>query len=535
MNRFEGRRLRWIAGAAAAALALASCGGSGSSNSITGTNPADAVPASALGYLQGYIRPTGTMLQGIDAASQSLLGISNPGAALDAVIDKSAPAGESYEKDIRPWLGQQAGVALLAGTTSSSARYALVLQETNTALATKFISHRGSGSSSGSDSGITYYRMSDGSYAAVIGHFVVIANDRAALDSVIAVDNGAAPLSGTASYKAAVADELPGAAGFGYLALAKVIQAVANGAAADSGTSSVTLRTILKAVRKYESLELYGSASFTAAGALLDFASSAPSHSSSTGEANPIGNVPAGSWLAAGVTNIGPTAAKVIGELGQIGTATEGSGTSFSADLSEIQAATGINLESDLGSLTTLALFVKGTSLPSLEAGIELGVKDPSQAPVIVNQFKRLLGLVGASSGSSAPFTLGTLSGAGAPVQAGFTVTVPSLGRTIDVAASGGLIVIALGSQSLADALSSSARLSGAADYASATSLLGSGIQPAVILDFPQLLSFVDSFGVASNPSAQTLLSYLKRFGVLAVGTGQVNGTEHERIGLGPN
>jgi len=536
MNRLEGlrpRRLLGLAACAALSLALAGCFGSGGTSSPSSKDPAAAVPASALLYVEAYVRPTGAMLSGIDAASNELLGIADPGATIDAAIDGALPPGSSYEHDIRPWLGHQAAFALLGGTTAASARVAVVIDQTNATLAGRLLAKRAK--STGSDGGVTYYREGSDGYAAVVGSFLVIANDLPALSAIIAVDNGAAALAGDASFKQDVAAELPGAAGFAYVSAGQLLRLFAGLAAHQSGGAALSL-LLQPFIRKYASLKVYGSARLNASGALVDISTSGAPAGGSSGapsaatSANPIGTLPGGSWLALGATDVGPALAGALTTLGQIGGATSGGATSFAQDLKAIQTATGVNVEADLRSITTLGVFVKGTTLASLEAGVVLGVDDPARAPALVEQIRRLLALV-ASSGHA--FAIGSLSASG--VQAGFTLRVPGVPYAFAVAAANGEIVVALDARSLADAIASGGRLGSGASYASATALLGGGIQPDLIVDLPALLTFAESAGGFEGSSAQQLLTHLRRLGVLALGTGQQDGAEHLRIALGPS
>ena len=106
MTRIRSRR---IVGALAVGLSLAACGGSSPNSSTTGsatstTDPASAVPASAVLYAQAVVRPSGPLAAGIDAGAKKLIGIANPGAMIDAAIDSAIKTPHlSYEATIRPW------------------------------------------------------------------------------------------------------------------------------------------------------------------------------------------------------------------------------------------------------------------------------------------------------------------------------------------------------------------------------------------------------------------------------------------------
>ena len=526
------RRCGPLVGSCAVAATLAACGGSSSSanSSAQGADPASAVPASALAYVQADVRPSGSLAQSIDAASKRLLGISDPGPKLDALIDKSMVSGASYETDIRPWLGQQAAVAVLGGTTTAHPEYAVIVDQTDAAKAksaTKNPALFASGAGTADTLAQASYRgvgytedVTSKSDVGVVGDYVVLTNDAAAFDAIVDTEKGAASLAASSGYKQAVSGELSGADGVAYVPLLRLIDALIPATSTESPTAAAILQQIRT---RYANAILSGSARFDANGAALDFAESGAGTSSSNGETNPIGTLPGGSWLAIGLTNGGPTLGKLFSELGQLGS-TGGLG-SFTSSLGEIQRVTGVNVGGDLSSITTASFFAKGSNLGTLEAALVLGVKDPSQAPTIVSQLGRLAALIASSDRA---FSVGSLSQAN--IQSGFTINAASLPFTFDVAAGGGRIVVALGTTSLNDALASTGRLSASSSFGTAASLLGSGIQPDLIVELPGIAELLKNLNVAGSASTAKVLPYLQRLGTVALGSGTTSGERHIRI-----
>jgi hypothetical protein len=531
------RRRRGVLVLACCALAavLSACGSSSSSSSNVssqGADPASAVPASALAYIQADVRPGGSLAQSIDAASKRLLGISDPGSKLVAMIDKSMASGSSYETDVSPWLGQQAAVAVLAGTTRAKAEFAVVLDQTDTAKARAATKNSVLfGSRSGPSDTLAHASYRGVSYTedltapidvGVVGDYVVLASDAAAFDAIVDTYRGAASLAASSGFKQAVSAELAGADGVAYVPLFRLLDALIPAA----GTQSSTAAQILQELRtRFANAILSGSARFDSSGAAIDLAVSGAgsSGSSSSGEANPIGTLPGGSWLAVGLTNVGPSLGKLFTELGQLGSS--GSSGSFTSSLREIQQVTGVNIEGDLQSITTAGLFAKGSNFGTLEAALVLSLKDPSRAPMIVSQLDRLAALI---STSDHAFSVGPLSQTN--IQSGFTIQVPNVPFTFDVAAGGGRVVVALGTTSLNDALASSGRLSATSGYSTATADLGSGIQPDAIIDLPAIVALLKNLGAASGATASKALPYLERLGTVALGSGTAGGERHVRI-----
>jgi hypothetical protein len=129
---------------------------------------------------------------------------------------------------------------------------------------------------------------------------------------------------------------------------------------------------------------------------------------------------------------------------------------------------------------------------------------------------------------SNHAFSVGSLSQTN--IQSGFTIKVRNLPFTFDVAAGGGRVVVALGTTSLNDALASSGRLSASSGYTTATSLLGSGIQPDVIIDLPGIVALLKNLGAASGAAAAKALPYVERLGTVALGSGTADGERHVRV-----
>ena len=524
------RRAAGALGALALTLTLAGCFGSGSSSSLPGSDPASILPASTLAYAQAVLRPTGTLAGDINAASKRLLGIANPGQQLDALIDKSAPAGASYEKDIRPWLGPRAGIALLRAGNGGT-EYAVVLDAQDTAKAQAavankaFFANKGSAPDSttrASYRGVSYTDdQTSKMVVGVVGQFVVATNSAAAFDATVDVEKGASSLASVGSYQQALGDDLGNAAGSVYVPVRKLVDLFS------SSVSAGTERSLFSAVDGMIGNDvLYGSARFDASGALLDLGTlNAPSGASSSSpsspaETNPIGSLPADSWIAVGATKIGPVLLKELGSLAKLGGSTAGS---LNQSLSEIQLATGVDVRGDLSSITTAGFFVSGTSSSSVNAALVLGLQDAAKAQPIVGQLYKLATLLQSSVKGMSVSSLSQGS------TSSFTLTIPGLSQPIVIAAAGGHIVVALGQSSLSAATNGTATLADSAGYKSASALLGSGIQPIAYVNLAQIGSLAQSTGTSTSTAP---ITELERLGSVAIGTGKIAGSEHVRVAI---
>jgi hypothetical protein len=107
----KGQTFRTVGAAVALSAALAACGGGGSGGAKTPSalDPANMVPASSVAYAEVAIRPQGSMRSDLVEAINSIAG---PGAAQK--LSASWAKSTKNWKNIKPWLGQRAGIALTA-------------------------------------------------------------------------------------------------------------------------------------------------------------------------------------------------------------------------------------------------------------------------------------------------------------------------------------------------------------------------------------------------------------------------------------
>src|SRR6478752_6215462 len=128
------RRLAVLA-AATLAIPIAGCGSSDTSASGT-TDPAKAIPASAPFYLEATVKPTGKQKADLEAALGKILRTDDPAGKITQLIDKNATNGQTFDKDVKPWLGDKAAVAVTgAGVGAGATNWAVVINSTDDAKA----------------------------------------------------------------------------------------------------------------------------------------------------------------------------------------------------------------------------------------------------------------------------------------------------------------------------------------------------------------------------------------------------------------
>src|SRR5262249_14126298 len=135
-----------------------------------------------------------------------------------------------------------------------------------------------------------------------------------------------------------------------------------------------------------------------------------------TPESSLIGDVPAQSWLAVGVANLGDVVKRTLDQVkDQI--------QNYNAVVQQIQQSTGSSLDQLTGSLGDAALYVQGTTGSTLTAALVVQTTNPDLTGRLLAQFQTLAQLGGAAikplrlSGGGTGFQIKDRSFATAPVE----------------------------------------------------------------------------------------------------------------------
>jgi hypothetical protein len=158
------RTLSWILGAAAAVLLLVMGGGAVVAYQALnggGTQPDQVVPADAIAFAKLDLNPSASQkiaaarfLHRIPKFGSGFGGSSDWRKAIfDALSSAgSLPPGVNYDRDVKPWLGKRAAMAVLPALHDGDPEALLILQSTDDAKARAGIARFGS------DNGVSFYR-----------------------------------------------------------------------------------------------------------------------------------------------------------------------------------------------------------------------------------------------------------------------------------------------------------------------------------------------------------------------------------------
>lgn len=196
-----------IATVAVAAVAVAVSLGSTEAPPATGA--AELVPGNALLYVHAS-----TDLSRPAVRQAVALGRRFPGAGLvfaavtdrlDAMVSGSGGRGVSFARDVRPWLGREAALAVL-DTSGASAGSVVVLDVRDRAMATRFLTRVGA-RPAGVYRGVVLRAQPSGTVLAFVRHYLVL-GQVASVQQALDVAAGRAPsLAATGRYERAAAGE----------------------------------------------------------------------------------------------------------------------------------------------------------------------------------------------------------------------------------------------------------------------------------------------------------------------------------------
>jgi Protein of unknown function (DUF3352) len=577
------RALSMLATCAAAALALGACGSSGGGG--TAADPATAVPASAPLFVGADVRPSGAEKSGALAAGSQLTHQADPYKRLLAVLQTPGSPALSFGSDVAPWLGPHAGIFLSSLRSAGSlttllqrgllgqgaltqsafpfgaggAQGALVLDTSDAGRARGFLDRQASraGAHRTSYRGVAL-QVGSGDVAFALVHRLAVIGSEAGVRAAIDASAGGSSLAASSGYAKLLRAAPPGALAHIYSnpsaagGAASGAASGASGAGAASSGGQAGLLGLLSGAREANVSLLARSGSLSLDADTLA-SGGAPGGLLSTDPEGvaALGELPGDSWLAIGVGHVGASLAADVQGLSALA-ALGGGGSSEEAEggASSLGAA-GLNVKSLLQAMLTpvkviggssaqarrdfsswmgsAGIFASGGSLLELKAAIVIASKDAARSRAAVG---KLVSRLRAMGGSPRPAHIaGTEAASGIALMGLPVVLEVAAGRD---AAGHAKFALGFGEASIADALRPQTTMSGAASRTAAAAALGEGIQPSLMLDFPTVLTLLESVGLTSDPSLAPALPYLRAATALSGGAHDLGGgVQRFRLVLG--
>lgn len=535
-----GRARRALLGAALAlSLPLAACGGSDSTGG-GGPDPATAVPAKAPVYIELTVRPEGDLKDNTLNIAGKLLNTEDPEAELKKLLQDTSSSSDTadlnYDEDLKPWLGERAGL-FITELKDSDAEGSLVLQTTDADKAKELLNReiREPAKAGGPAPKVTESQYNGATIAVsdtdnaqtVVDDFAIVGTETGVKAAIDALKSDGGALADADQYKKATdalgdADETLGAL---YVDIKSIV---------DQGVASGELEkdeaTAVRQVFSASGFETIAAGLSVQEDALrVDIASPVSKKQPDLGNpSEAVAQLPGDSWLALGIGDV----QKVVEyQLDQLSTVTSLAGQGdVNTIIEQLNRQLRINIREDLLSwMGEGAIFVRGTNLADIGGALVVQTKDAAKAKEAMPTIQRLVRLFGRGEGVRTR----PLNASG--VDAGFTVLTEQAPLPINVALAGDKFIVAVTDTALQAAIKPQGTLGDNADFKAAADALGDGIKPGMYLGFKPVVTLAEGFGVQDDPSYKQAKPTLDALRALAAGGNSDDDVTRQRIVLSLN
>lgn len=506
------RLLPLLALIACLAFVVGACGGDDSSGSEG--DPASLAPASAPLYIEGTIRPEGAQKTNAEQVLGKVMRTDDPSGRLKELLEKELrEEGDSYARDIEPWLGDRVGVfvtnlagdepdAVVVAATKDEDKARESLERENNEE--KAVSHK--------YRDVEYAVDPDGDASAVVKGFL-LTGDEPAFKQAVDVSKGEASLVESKRFENASKDVPDERLGLFYLDFDRVIDALA----ADRDVPALqrdAVRKLLGGDLRPVVATLTARPDGVAVDARARTLTGLPSISGQAPEI--LKELPADAWLAFGAGDLGKGLKALVDRVGEVGIP----GLSPELLRSQLRSRTGLDLDRDLLDwVGDVGVFVQGDSERTAEGGLVIESTDPDASRAAVG---KLAGLVKASGDVQ-------VSGSGSD----FTVRDPDLPKPVRFAARGERVVVVYGADAARAALDTSGGLGEAPAFQAAARALGDGMEPSGFVSFPAVVKLLDSSDAASDDDYRQARAYLRALTHFVAGSNGEGDDVVQRIVIG--
>ncbi len=491
--------------AALALLPLAGCGGDDATPAASGDGLAKFAPKDVPFYVEAAVRPEGDLAKNLDAAIAKFA----PGQSAEKLLSQAfkGKGDVSYEADIKPWLGERAGLAVTTLPTGGGdpdvAAFVQTKDDGKAALA--LLRKEADGPVKDEEyNGVKYILDSGGSSptaAAVMDGTLVIGSDKGFKAAVDASKGDG--LDTNADYKNVVSKVEENAVATIYADVAKAFElAQASARASGQGAQLEGVRELLNR----QDLKTVGAGiAVTEASVKLKAAAAQKDSGDPEKVAETVANLPAGSWAAFGLGDVGKSISEALDGL----KTAKAPGLDVEAGLKQLEQQAGIDVQKDLLDwMGQTGLFLRGTSITDIGGALVVQSKDPAATKAALSKARTLV-----AGGGLSPQAL---SGAG--IDDGFSAALPgSTPVEVFAALAGDRFILAVTKSALDEAVKPSAKLGDDDAFKSAAGELGDGLEPTFLLDFPKVAGLV-GLAAGSQPGFEKIRGYLDRIGVIVAG-----------------
>lgn len=484
------------------AVSLAGCGASGTAE------PAQIAPASSLVYGEATLKPEGDQKGAVDALMRKFPSGGQGGVA--ALFDqgfRKSKSGLSYNKDIKPWLGDtaaffgagvgkkgqlSAGAALIATTDEQAAMDAVEKAAKGKARDATY-------------QDVEYKRLERGSAAGIVEGNLVIGTERGFKVAVDATDGDkGTPLGDSEAYTKALDGAPEDRLAFMYVngpRFADATRGTLGGAAAAPLARLLKEPYIVTADADPDAIEISSTLPPSLSRTFLPIFGQG---------SDIIESLPGDAWGALGQPELGKTLDSYIdlfaASVGGRGVIEQ-----------QVRQATGLDVQRDItGWMGDFGAFVRGAKTAVLNGALVIETSDEAASQRALRVLQRQL------TGNSGDARVGRLTAPGG--GDGFTVTDRSAPKPFHFFVRDDRVVVAYGDEAAADAVKADEPLSDAPGFDSAAGSLGDGYEVSTYVDVKPIVALAEASGAASDADWREAKPYLEPIGAIVGGTKEEGG-----------
>ncbi|HEU4980554.1 MAG TPA: DUF3352 domain-containing protein, partial [Solirubrobacterales bacterium] len=267
-----------------------------------------------------------------------------------------------------------------------------------------------------------------------------------------------------------------------------------------------------------DSLEEPVSGSLTASENSVDLEFIAKGEDVDSPESSLVGEVPADSWLALGIGDLGGNVKQILDQLKEEGV------QGLEQGLSQAETATGASIDELTGALGDAVIYVRGTTETKLAGALVIKVNDAELTGRLLRQLQGLLTFGGASGVKPL-----NLPGGGSGIQFSVPSEVP---QPIELAQQDDRFVIAYGAGSAQEALQPGETLGGSQSFSNAQGQIAD-LGADLFLSFPAVFQLAESSGAKADPDYAQAKPYINALDYLISGSGSDDGDTEVKAVLG--
>jgi Protein of unknown function (DUF3352) len=512
-----------LAGAAIALPALAGCGG----DDDVDVGPAAAVPESTPVYVEANVRPEGQAKTDAEGALGKILDTDDAGAKLQSLIEQSAKgelkSGETFTfaEDVDLWLGERLAVFFHSFEEDEDATVVVESRDNEAALSA-LREDSGVTGETKEIGGITFdFDSDEKTYFGAVGDFIVSGPEEGVAQAVEAFDGDS--LGDSDEFKDSIEDLPEDSLGTLYALPRNFIEAIPEGELDPVGLNIIE-RTAGDALEE----PVLGDVTASAEAIELDL--SAGGGGLETPDSSLLEGLPAQSWLGLALGNLGDSVDRSLEGIEE----EEAPGFDLETIRSQVELATGLELDQIVDALGNSAVFVEGTREAELAGALIVESEDPQVTSELLTKLQSVIEQAG-DPGEVRVRPLASASG-----DVGFELVDPTgqeVPQPIQIVQQDDKVVIGYGSGSVQRALGGAqgavgGTLSTTPGYAAAAGQLeGTGVD--LFLAFAPVFQLAESEGAKSDPEYVEAKPYVDALDYLALGSGDEGDRAELRVVLG--